>query len=896
VTSSADGGTSGGRISTREELVERLSELISMTPRSVDSVFPYRNGDGGPAYRPHQREAIQEIVDSVKSGKRYVIVEGPVGCGKSAIAYSVIRALGGGVYSTPVRSLIDQIRKEGWDNLSCVKGGAAYLCNACGFNERYNCKYDGENHKTCNNHDEIVDPGSYSTEKIIKIIKNTVLSAESSQDKKSSHLRSSFIHEASNGLLIDVIKDVEFSIFRSMYFFLENVLDSRKACIKKALESVTSKSVGRKLLCTIDQFECSLKSAKAILMSKQVKCMTLDMLRYLSLYMKEYDRNILVIDECQSIEGVVQRMYTSSMPAEHVDKVYGTIFCNASSFVTRSESSIYMREYYNSTIVHCYNYSKVVKRFLPYMHLKDYQSIMSYRSSGVLFSSIQSAAAEAGRDGVGEFSFMNTILITMFAPSKNMSNFERCISELVKMYMGEIDIYGMYLEDNQLAKMIVQNDFVLSCKLSVDKQILNGRDVKNLREMKSRILATKASELYKYSGYTVDISDDELYAYAISMFSQLVAEFVESINDIAAPDGSDTPLFCVGFENGEYPDDAVKMFDKIGYKFTGGKMMKITPVNIPRIMNGVFYNKFKHVVFMSGTWVDREGVCAKYGINMDDASYVKIPSTFDVSNRKIYCLDYRDNISFSEKVELGNGKREYLYKTPEGVERFCKHLYGTINAIRNVIKRERGDDNPNILIHCNSFSIVKIVAENYGVGLKGVSINNNWLIHLNEARVTNISGITLRTYDKGDIIKIASENRSKGLIILTPSMSEGVDFRDGMARAQIILKCPIPNIGDTYTDICVNGDKSLNVPRDPGYIDRAIMTTATQQYGRIVRGSDDWGYTVIFDKALTSRIRHLLLSGKRGGSVMDCEYLLDGVVYTYSKGGRMGVINFGEIK
>lgn len=78
--------------------------------------------------RPSQAKVIEAIDAAFKSGKRFVILEAPVGSGKSAIAMTFARAVKGSHIITPRKSLQDQYYEDFQDDIVLMKGRNAYPC------------------------------------------------------------------------------------------------------------------------------------------------------------------------------------------------------------------------------------------------------------------------------------------------------------------------------------------------------------------------------------------------------------------------------------------------------------------------------------------------------------------------------------------------------------------------------------------------------------------------------------------------------------------------------------------------------------------------------------------------------------------------------------------------
>lgn len=100
-----------------ESTIDRTSQITD-----IISYFPLE------APRGTQKTVIEEIDKAFKSGKRIVILEAPVGSGKSAIAMTFTRAYGDSHVITPRKSLQDQYYEDFEEDIVLMKGRNAYPC------------------------------------------------------------------------------------------------------------------------------------------------------------------------------------------------------------------------------------------------------------------------------------------------------------------------------------------------------------------------------------------------------------------------------------------------------------------------------------------------------------------------------------------------------------------------------------------------------------------------------------------------------------------------------------------------------------------------------------------------------------------------------------------------
>lgn len=86
---------------------------------------------------------------------------------------------------------------------------------------------------------------------------------------------------------------------------------------------------------------------------------------------------------------------------------------------------------------------------------------------------------------------------------------------------------------------------------------------------------------------------------------------------------------------------------------------------------------------------------------------------------------------------------------------------------------------------------------------------------------------------------LAKHKRSTNTILLSPSMTEGVDLKGDLGRFQVIVKMPYPYLGDPL----IRKRKDLY----PGYYALKTALTLMQAYGRTTRNDADWSHTFVLD-------------------------------------------------
>lgn len=215
-------------------------------------------------------------------------------------------------------------------------------------------------------------------------------------------------------------------------------------------------------------------------------------------------------------------------------------------------------------------------------------------------------------------------------------------------------------------------------------------------------------------------------------------------------------------------------------------------------------------VYMSAYPGEKNAFCASLGLNPATVAWLKVGSSFDKSRRPTLI----GNVGSMSKANLDQSFEPVMRSSTVIIDNF-KNMKG--------------------LIHCHSYALGKRAYDFLKKKYPGRSI----LFHTNaEERQT--------------VFDLHCSPESKDSIIISPSMTEGFDFKDDLARWQIILKIPYPYLGDRV----VAKKKELS---NDWYAMQAVMKII-QASGRVCRSDEDWGVTYILDadfESLYSRYRKM---------------------------------------
>lgn len=196
-------------------------------------------------------------------------------------------------------------------------------------------------------------------------------------------------------------------------------------------------------------------------------------------------------------------------------------------------------------------------------------------------------------------------------------------------------------------------------------------------------------------------------------------------------------------------------------------------------------------LFMSATILDPKLFCEWLGIDPADVYYMPVPSIFPASRRPVH-------------LKLaGNMSRRLIRRTAPK----------TIPILKKIIQHHKHDKG---LIHTHNYKCQQFIMDK-----------------LKDPRL-----ISHKSLDRERILQKFEES-DKPLILVSPSMSEGVDLPYEKCQFQVIYKIPFPYLGDRQ----VNRRKE----KDPRWYAYKTVMTLLQAYGRGMRAEDDYCETYILD-------------------------------------------------
>ena len=222
-----------------------------------------------------------------------------------------------------------------------------------------------------------------------------------------------------------------------------------------------------------------------------------------------------------------------------------------------------------------------------------------------------------------------------------------------------------------------------------------------------------------------------------------------------------------------------------------GRKIEFKPIDIAPFADEMLYKFGDVVILMSATILDYKAFIECVGIPKDACSFISLQSPFPVENRPV--------------IYSGMGKM-----SSKSIDETLPRMVDAVKAILDQHKNEKG------IIHCHSYKVANYIKKNIR--------NSRLLLHNSSNREA--------------ILQKHIKNK-KASVLISPSMTEGVDLKDDLSRFQIICKVPYPYLGDKLVRKKMNKWK--------WWYPLQTAKTIVQATGRSVRSKDDTAVTYILD-------------------------------------------------
>jgi Rad3-related DNA helicase len=222
-----------------------------------------------------------------------------------------------------------------------------------------------------------------------------------------------------------------------------------------------------------------------------------------------------------------------------------------------------------------------------------------------------------------------------------------------------------------------------------------------------------------------------------------------------------------------------------------GKKYEFKPIDVSPYSNETFFRLGEKVVLMSATIVSFEIFCESLGISKDEASFLSIPSPFSKDNRPIHYLP----VGSMSKSTIDSS----LPKVAE--------------VVRMLLEKHSKDKG---IIHATNYKIAKFIQENVE--------NKRIMLH--------------DSSNREQVLKHHIES-DEPTVLISPSMTEGVDLYDNLSRFQIICKVPFPYLGDLVIQ--------KRMEKNKFWYPYMTAKSVIQSLGRSIRNENDYAVSYILD-------------------------------------------------
>jgi Rad3-related DNA helicase len=226
-------------------------------------------------------------------------------------------------------------------------------------------------------------------------------------------------------------------------------------------------------------------------------------------------------------------------------------------------------------------------------------------------------------------------------------------------------------------------------------------------------------------------------------------------------------------------------------------------------LNEYVWKRYDHIVFMSGSILDKNMFCFINGLKPELTDYYNLESTFPIENRPLYYVKC--------------GKMTYNTKR----ETFEKQ----VPIIKNILKKYK---DKNGIIHTTNYEIADWIKN---------AIDDDRLIkHDPETR----EDIVTKFLKEGKKIRSEDEEKTNSVMI-SPSLMSGISLDEDLSRFQIIMKVPYPNISSNKIKSRQKADKN--------WYNWFTCVQIIQMAGRSVRSENDWAHTFILDSSFSDILK-----------------------------------------
>lgn len=232
---------------------------------------------------------------------------------------------------------------------------------------------------------------------------------------------------------------------------------------------------------------------------------------------------------------------------------------------------------------------------------------------------------------------------------------------------------------------------------------------------------------------------------------------------------------------------------------------KFKPILVDKFLQRKVWSQSNKIILSSATIPFRDNIHAwlkRIGLEEMKYEFYSVPMSFPLWNRQIITSCMGGKMTRKEEN---------------------KNWEGNVNIIKEIIKKHDGERG---VIHTQSYKRARRLYYE-------LNASNTFL------------------HDKGELEGDLIEEwiKTNKMVLISPSIKEGVDLKGELCRFQILLKVPYPNIKDSRVEYL------LNKKKDWKWYNNEAIKYIVQMYGRAVRSSNDYAKFYIIDGSFNNLSR-----------------------------------------
>lgn len=361
-------------------------------------------------------------------------------------------------------------------------------------------------------------------------------------------------------------------------------------------------------------------------------------------------------------------------------------------------------------------------------------------------------------------------------------------------------------ECHTLEQFLVDFDAIEITKFSVEKRNINWINTTNLTSVVEWALDVYLPSLEKYFNEleeTCQLIKDQRGGNPSAADLKTLAE-LDYIGDLL------DSLLAMKFVKKEALNDEFVLI----HTPTSYTIKRITGVSA---FKTILLPQAEKFLFMSATILDPQAFCRDLGIDVKQTTFLSLDSDFPVENRPIcFIPTMKMNASWNDKSSFNIKGRV--------------DLITNLKKVLNIHKDESG------IIHTANFQVATWLVNE----LQG-KIPQQIYHHNPESKD-----------DRGAVIRAFTGSKKPGILI-SPSITEGLDLKEDLGRFAIFVKIAFPFLGDQW----IIRRKEISNE----WYTRKTIIDVMQGCGRVVRSETDVGHVYILDTSfdmLLNSTKHLL--------------------------------------